>query len=260
MVKLIKCELKKLKRKRFVSLMAFAAFLFPIPITLLAIAGNAGGADGFDWVFQFVVTYGEALMLPTVIGIIATMLFFTERDNDTLKNLRVIPVSVGKLALAKISVLFILTFVFSATVMIASMLGGVIAGGSINGIIYKFGVAILTGILYTMGTLPLIICIVHFNKSYVLSILMTVFYAFFDFAIGFVFIVSDSPVIKTLINIMPAAIIYRWQMGMFVDKSAAFYDKVNDYFLPLSMTALTLIIIGGVSCVAIVYIYKKRER
>ena len=260
MVKLIKCELKKMKRRRFISLMVFAAFLFPIPITLLAIVGNAGGADGFDWVFQFIVTYGEALMFPTVIGIIAAMLFFTERDNDTLKNLRVIPVSVEKLAISKICVLFILSFIYSSATISASMIGGFIAGGTISDIPYKFGVAILTGILYTMGTLPLIICIVYFNKSYIISILMTVCYAFFDFAVGFVLIVSDSPVVKTLINIMPAAIIYRWQMNMFVDESVTFYDKIAGYFLPLSITALVLVIMGSLSCIAIVYIYKKRER
>ena len=86
MLKLIKCEFWKLKRKHFVSFVVFAALLFPIPFTALVLAGSVGNFTGFDAVFGLLVTLGEPVMLPIVLGIVAAMLFFMERDNDTLQN------------------------------------------------------------------------------------------------------------------------------------------------------------------------------
>ena len=86
MLKLIKCEFWKLKRKHFVSFVVFAALLFPIPFTALVLAGSVGNFTGFDAVFGLLVTLGEPVMLPIVLGIVAAMLFFMQRDNDTLKN------------------------------------------------------------------------------------------------------------------------------------------------------------------------------
>ena len=48
MLKLIKCEFWKLKRKHFVSFVVFAALLFPIPFTALVLAGSVGNFTGFD--------------------------------------------------------------------------------------------------------------------------------------------------------------------------------------------------------------------
>ena len=56
--------------------------------------------------FQFVMGYGVELLLPCMIGVLAAMLFFMERDNDTFKNLRTIPVTSTQMILAKIIVLF----------------------------------------------------------------------------------------------------------------------------------------------------------
>ena len=106
MLKLIQCEMRKLKRKHFVSFVIFAALLFPIPFTALVLAGSMGNFTGFEAVFGLLVTMGMPIMLPAVLGIIAAMLFFMERDNDTLKNLRIIPTSPAKIATAKIAVLY----------------------------------------------------------------------------------------------------------------------------------------------------------
>ena len=51
--------------------------------------------------------------MPCVIGIIAAMLFFMERDNDTFKNLRTIPVTSTQMIFAKVIVLLSMGIVFS---------------------------------------------------------------------------------------------------------------------------------------------------
>ena len=52
LLKLIKCEFWKLKRKHFVSFVVFAALLFPIPFTALVLAGSVGNFTGFDAVLD----------------------------------------------------------------------------------------------------------------------------------------------------------------------------------------------------------------
>ena len=66
MLKLIQCEMRKLKRKHFVSFVVFSAFLFPIPFTALVLAGSVGNFTGFEAVFGLLATMGMPIMLPAV--------------------------------------------------------------------------------------------------------------------------------------------------------------------------------------------------
>lgn len=165
MLKLIKCEFWKLKRKHFVSFVVFAALLFPIPFTALVLAGSVGNFTGFDAVFGLLVTLGEPVMLPIVLGIVAAMLFFMERDNDTLKNLHTIPVFPVKIASAKIAVLFILGLIYSLATLLSSMAGGLMAGSELVNIGEKIWISVVTSVLYTASTLPVVIIIVGLRKQ-----------------------------------------------------------------------------------------------
>ena len=126
MLKLIKCEFLKLKRKKFIPLIILAAFLFPIPLTYLMTTPSmmeryTDRADAFDGLFNMVLGYGIQFLLPCIIGVIAAILFFMERDNDTFKNLRTIPVTSTQMVLAKIIVLFLFGIVFCVASTIATM-------------------------------------------------------------------------------------------------------------------------------------------
>ena len=106
MLKLIKCEFMKLKRKKFVSFVVFAALLFPIPFSALILRGNVGDLNAFDSLYDMLFCMAIPIMLPCILGIIAAMLFYMERDNSTLKNLMVIPIQKWKIATSKIIVLY----------------------------------------------------------------------------------------------------------------------------------------------------------
>ena len=76
MLKLIKCEFLKLKRKKFIPLIILAAFLFPIPLTYLMTTPSmmeryTDRADAFDGLFNMVLGYGIQFLLPCIIGVIA---------------------------------------------------------------------------------------------------------------------------------------------------------------------------------------------
>lgn len=118
MLNLIRCEFWKLKRKMFVQLVLAASFLFPIPLTAIIYYLNtaqdkyATKAAAFDALWQSVIGFGMLLLLPCILGIVAALLFFMERDNDTFKNLRTIPVTSSQMVFAKCIVLLFLSVVF----------------------------------------------------------------------------------------------------------------------------------------------------
>lgn len=129
MLKLVKCEFWKLKRKKFIPLVILSAFLFPVPLTYLMTTPSmmeryTDKADAFDGLFNMVLGYGIQFLLPCIIGIIAAMLFFMERDNDTFKNLRTIPVTSTQMVLAKVLVLFLFGVIFCVASTIATILCG----------------------------------------------------------------------------------------------------------------------------------------
>lgn len=181
LLRLVACEFSKLKRKKFILLVILSAFLFPVPITVMLTTPQMAerfdsNAELFNACFQFIMGYGVILLLPCVIGVVAAMLFFMERDHDTFKNLRTIPVTSTQMIFAKIIVLFVMGTVFSVSSAFAAVLcGGLIS--EVNGIGYKLFVALETGIFITAGTLPLVVLIVFFSKTYIFSILLCVFYS-----------------------------------------------------------------------------------
>lgn len=67
---------------------------------------------------------GEFLLLPCVLGIMASILFFSERDSNTLKNFLIIPVSKAKFVLAKLSVLLLMSIFYSFVATLATIIGG----------------------------------------------------------------------------------------------------------------------------------------
>ena len=110
-------------------LVILSAFLFPIPLTyLMTMPQIAGQYDSktaiFNSYYQSAMAFGIELLLPCMLGVIAAMLFFMERDNDTFKNLRTIPVTSTQMILAKIIVLFFFGILFSLTSAFISFLCG----------------------------------------------------------------------------------------------------------------------------------------
>lgn len=261
MLKLIKCEFRKLKRKKFVQFVIFAALLFPIPFTALILKGNVGDMNAFDSLYDMLFCMAMPIMLPCILGIIAAMLFYMERDNATLKNLTVIPVQAWKIATAKIIMLYFIGLLFACVTLLSAMIGGLIAGADLGDIGNKIMVALITAILYTTGTLLIVIAIVKFNRSYIFAIILTFFYTMFGFSLAFTGqFTSDNQIMKVLTSIMPTPIIYRWQASRMIEQGSTAFEIWQPYFLNLWIVVFTVFILGGISYLAIIRIYQKQER
>jgi len=259
LLKLVICEFAKLRRKKFILLVILSAFLFPIPLTIMMTTPQMAerydsDAEVFNTCFQFIMGYGVELLMPCVIGIIAAMLFFMERDNDTFKNLRTIPVTSTQMIFAKVIVLLSMGIVFSLSSAFAAVLcGGLVS--EVNGVGYKFFVALQMGIFVMAGTLPLIVLVVFFSKTYIFSILLCVFYSVFSMTAES----SFGALPKLMCWLMPIPLTTLWAGGDLTAHGAMNGVGVLEYLVPTTFqTIIILAVIALLSVIVIDYMYKKR--
>lgn len=257
--KLIKCEFAKLKRKKFILLVVISAFLFPVPLTVLMTMPQTAGrydseAEIFNDYFQFVMGYGVELLLPCVIGVVAAMLFFMERDNDTFKNLRTIPVTSTQMVWAKIIVLFFFGVIFSLTSAFISILcGGAIA--EVNMVVYRLSFALKMGIFITAGTLPLVVLVVFFSRTYIFSVLLCVFYSVLSLTAES----SFGALPKLMCWLMPIPLTTLWSAGDLTSHGAMDGAGMLESLIPTTFqTVLILSVTSLLSVLLIDYMYKKR--
>ena len=259
MLKLVRCEFSKLKRKKFMLLVILSAFLFPVPVTVMMTTPQMAqrfdsDAEVFNACFQFIMGYGVELLLPCIIGVMAALLFFMERDNDTFKNLRTIPVTATQMIFAKIIVLFIMGVMFSLFSAFAAISCGSLIS-EVNGIAYKLFVALEMGIFITAGTLPLVVLVVFFSKTYIFSVLLCVFYSVFSLTAESSFGVLP----KALCWLIPIPLTTLWSAGDMEQHGVIEIRGHLQYLIPT--TFQTIVILGAwaiLSVIVIDFLYKKR--
>jgi len=259
LLKLISCELAKLKRKKFIPFVILSAFMFPPPVALMMLTPRMmerydTKAELFDDFYQFVLGYGVELLLPCIIGVIAAMLFFMERDNDTFKNLRTIPVTSTQMIFAKIIVLFLFGLIFClSTAAVTIVCGSLIA--EVGGLGYKLWLAVELGVFVTAGTLPLVVLVVFFSKTYIFSILLCIFYSVLSLTAEGCYEVMP----RFLCWLMPIPLTTLWCAGDMVRHGARESVGRLEYLVPT--TTQTVLILGVMSVLSVLlidYLYKKR--
>lgn len=260
MLKLISCEFLKLKRKKFILLVILSALMFPVPITIMMTTPQMrarfdSDVEIFNACFQFIMGYGVELLLPCVIGVIAAMLFFMERDNDTFKNLRTIPVTSTQMIYAKITVLFTMGAIFSLFSALAAVLCGSLVS-EVNGIAYKLFVALEMGIFTTAGTLPLIVLVVFFSKTYIFSVLLCIFYSVLCMTAES----SFGALPKMVCWLMPIPLTTLWSAGDMAKHGMIEIKGVLTYLTPTTFqTSVILCMEAVLSIIVIDHLYKKRR-
>lgn len=125
----------------------------------------------------------------------------------------------------------------------------------VYGIAYKLFVAIELGIFITAGTLPIIVLVVFFSRTYIFSILLCVFYSVASLTVETMFGVLP----KWLCWLLPIPLTTLWGAG-----------DMEKHGFPLNITALktiipstiqTVVILGIMTVISISlisFLYKKR--
>ena len=257
MLNLIRCEFWKLKRKKFVQLVLAASFLFPIPLTAIIYYLNMAQdkyvtkAAAFDALWQSVIGLGMLLLLPCILGIVAAILIFMERDNDTFKNLRTIPITSLQMIVVK-------CICVSSTV--ASILCGFVFFG-VTDILFKLLFSAIYGLLIAISALPLVLLIIFFSRSYIFSIMLCVFYSVFNLLSAF----SMTALPKWLVLTLPTPSIMMWGTEQMSSRITVSDTEDLQKFVQMELVPstpqliVTLGAIGAVSLLLAVCLYKKRS-
>lgn len=242
--------------------MIAAAFMFPIPLTFYALRPSimerySGAADAFDGLFNDVLGYGMQFLLPSVIAIIAAMLFFMERDSGTFKSLRTIPITSKQMIFAKIAVLFILSIVFCVASTLATALCGMATSTlEVTGMLYKLIMSVEMGIFITAGTLPLIVLVAFFSRTYVFSILLCVFYSILSLSATSLY--DTLP--KSILWLLPMTLTVFWSAGDMVAHGFKMNLSQLSRLIPSTFCIVTILgIMAVVSVYLIIILYKKWE-
>lgn len=260
MLDLILCEFYKFKRRSIFVLATLAALIFPVVMT--ALYWNIPTQVNYDNLFSGIVDYGDFLLLLPILTVIATSLFFTEQDNDTLKNLVTIPVTKDKIVLAKISVMAIVSVAYTLVGFFASTICSAILGIPMENMVQKFILSFALGLMLLAAALPCVALVVWFNKSDLISIVITLFYTIVNYVVHVTDMGMLTPVGVNVGTILPIPLINRWIYQFYDEGSGAaaeFYNTMRPYFVPTPVCICIISVIAIISIIAIIQIYKKRE-
>ena len=159
MLKLIKCEFLKLKRKPLVFISVFLSALLPLAYAIFLADANTD-VDATNNMMSGLFQLSAYLLLMPLLVILASNLLFEELDNDTLKNLVTIPVNRTKLVLSKMLVLLIFAIGFMAVGALVNLAVLLIQGWNPVGFWTLFQVGIGEGVIMWAGALPCILIVV----------------------------------------------------------------------------------------------------
>lgn len=260
MLDLIICEFYKFKRRPLFVLSTLFAMVFPVVMT--ALYWNIPTQVNYDNLFSGIVDYGDFLLLLPILVVIATSLFFVEQDNDTLKNLVTIPVGKGKIVMAKIGAMAIISIIYTSIGFITSVLCSKILGIAMENMVQKLILSIALGLMLLAAALPCVALVVWFNKSDLISIIITLFYTIINYVVHVTDMGMLTPVGINAGTILPIPLINRW-IYQFYDEgngaAAEFYNTMRPYFVSTHVCVCIIALLVFVSVYAIIRIYKNRE-
>lgn len=183
MLKMIKVEFLKLRRKKMVWLMLLASLIMPFMAFLLFRYLGDTGVEPIQFYKWSAFGYTLFIILPMVLGILSVMLIHEEKQNDVLKQLWIVPVSKWEYIFSKFFVLLIYSVGFMMITAIASVLFSVLPGFvvfELGSILYLLEKCLEIGVLIAVAMLP-ILAIAASRKGYILPVCVTLVYAFCGF-------------------------------------------------------------------------------
>ncbi len=256
---LLSCEFVKLKRKKIFPFALLAAFVFPVLGSALIVGRSS---TDFADMMSFAREESGFLLLMPLLVILASNLFFSEQDNDTLKNLLCIPVSKSRLVLVKLLVLLIFSGVFQIVGFAVSTGIAVLYHIPLISLPLQFALTVAIGLLLWAAALPCIVLVIWFNKSYIFSVIIVFFYTLLNYAMRLSDAILMQPLGFNAGTLMPIPMIFRWLYQFNIpagEIQTAFYNRFSPYFASTSVCFSVLLIEAAACVILMIGIYRRRE-
>ena len=265
MAELILCEFRKLKRRRILWLVAFAACLFPVPVVLLSYTSGGGAEGAFETASLILLSWiGVPLMVPFLAGLLAALLFCSEQENGTLKNLYAIPVRPAVLALAKVAVIFLLAVVFTLLTFLAALAAAAGFGFQVAGLGRKLAAAVLVGLFYAALSLPAVFLVLWLRRGMLLSVLLSGVYAVVLETLTWrgVLAISNGRAFDPAqfsLRVAPM-LIFRWYSGfVYAGTDTAMTAQEAFFSVPTWQVAAVCAAVAALCLPLILWVWKRRE-
>lgn len=246
LVDLMVCEIQKLKRKRNFLFVLGTAVLFPIPIAVLVIVNSYNMKN----IFAMLVMLGDGFMLPLALIFFSMIILGEETENDTLKNMYLIPISARKIVLAKLITLVLFAVCYSTVSMIVAFGIGMLAG-NISGIALDFGMNLLICCMMCFAVLPFVSFVMNRKSNYVIEGIS----GFLFVTINFVFIGTITPMPVVLAPFLPIASIYRLFLPEVAVVRTVYVDNIA---MPINIFLISICITIIFSIVMIERAYRRK--
>lgn len=156
----------------------------------------------------------------------------------------------------------IISVAYTLVGFISSMICSNILGIAMENMIQKFILNIALGLMLLAAALPCVALVVWFNKSDLISIVITLFYTIVNYVVHVTDIGMLTPTGLNVGTILPIPLINRWIYQFYDEGSGAaaeFYNTMRPYFVPTPICIGILLFVAGISIYAIIKIYSKRE-
>lgn len=180
LLNLVQTEFLKLRRRKFIWFMLFAALFMPFVGIFYFGTSRATEINPLQFYKWTSFSYTPWIILPLVLGMLCTMLMYDEIQNDMLKQLWIIPVNRMGYFFSKFVVVLFYSICFMLLNAVSSIFIGVVPGiiaftsDSVSFLVIKcFEIGLLTPI----AMIP-ILAIATSQGGYILSVCVTIIYTF----------------------------------------------------------------------------------
>lgn len=263
MLRLMKCEFLKLKRKPLVFLSLLLSTLLPVAYAIFLADANTD-VDATNNLMAGLFQLSAYLILMPLLVILASNLLFEELDYDTLKNLVTIPVNKTLLVLSKMLLLLVFAIGFMMVGALVNLAVLLLQGWDPVGFWTLFQVGIGEGVIMWVGALPCILLVVLLNKNYVVSVVITFFYTIANYLFTNNDLFLTQPFGLNIGTLLPGPLAFRWTF-QFYDYSkisaelADLLERISPYFLNhiqvFGVAFLEAIVFLGL----IAFVYRRQE-
>ena len=183
MQKLLWVECQKLRRSNIVWITVFATVMIAVIVFIGGKTVDYGFQyiDNAGWYMTMVQPWATLFVLPAVIALMGSYMICREEQEDTIKSLRLIPVSEAKLTVAKMIItfafsiliyllLFVITFLTEAVLHFSDL--------SVRLVLGFLKTYFLEGVGVFFAISPIIALVSYMKKSYWLALVLTEMYSF----------------------------------------------------------------------------------
>lgn len=180
MIRIIKTEIKKLKRSSILVVGISAIFACVILTRFMATASNAEEYTVSTF-SNSVIWNSFSIIFPALISVIVGNMIEKERTDDTLKNISVIPISFRRLISGKLLVGVFLAIVLGVIQFLITLIVSLISGYPVVGILLagkSLCQMVIMNVLIYVAVAPIIVVTCQKQGGFMKGVVFAFFYGF----------------------------------------------------------------------------------